>query len=200
MIPSLQDPIRMHVYEWIIPRIPLGSTVLDIGSRDSGFPAYLASGHKVTACERDSSFRNSQYEWVSRFPDGAKNFSFEDRDMLEITQKFDIITSVFALQHNADNDKDIECYKHCAELLNPGGKIFIAHEFSASGKWIQRGRNDGDLRGYDFKELNERCFSPIMSTIPGDVSIDIRYMTWEGLNASWTSPGTAKTVCIEIQG
>lgn len=148
------DPIRNHAYEWIISQLPkTPKNILDVGSRDSGFSSFLASlGHKVTSVERFN-FVETQQKWNQRF--NVKTRYIQD-DLLNIKEGADIITAVYALQHNVD--KDVECYRHCARLANT---IFIVNEFNFEEPKFQYGRDDGDLRIYSMQDIQSRILTPI---------------------------------------
>ena len=199
-VPYLQDPIRMHVYEWVLGKLgEKRGSLLDIGCRDSGFPSYMQSlGFAVTACERDPAFKKHQDGWMAKY--GKFNLVMDDLRTME--GKFDTITSIFALQHNSDGDSDIVCYEKCAYLLNPGGRIFVAHEYNKHKAWIQEGRDDGALRGYDNLDLMHRLIHPVEGVLIERKMLpswDVKYMRWDGLNAKWCDEEEAMTACIEIK-
>lgn len=198
-IPKLQDHSRNFVYEWFLPQVK-PCKVLDIGSRDSGLPAYMASlGFDVTACERDVQFLNSQREWAKSF---GSNPQLVMDELEEIYDKFDLILDIFSLQHNAYADKDIACYEHCAKILSPGGRIFIAHEYrhaNHGGVGVQKGRGDGDMVVYSDKEIAQRLIEPIAS-LHDITASQVKYMMWTPQTVKWCDALDARAACIKIVG
>lgn len=190
---GLQDDVRTFAYRLIGSHISEPKDLLDIGSRDSGFPAYLSSqGFRVTACERESEFVDRQNQWADQY---NTKFDIRSSDLLEIKDKFDIITSVFALQHNAYNDLDIKCYRHCDELIRPGGTIFIVTEFTNDKSWIHTGRDDGDMMVYDHPDIVHRILYQIDYK-----TVEEYFFKWEGQsNAQSCVEKDAMAVCLKIK-
>lgn len=160
-MPNLQCPVANFGYDWALTRmLPPGNAshprqLLDIGSRDSGFPAWAATlGYDVTACEMNTLFVAKQLEWADQL--GVNMMIFGD-DVRNITHQFDITTSFCALQHSADND--IECYEHIAQITRR--QILITTEFDPKEGRVERGRDDGDMRVYSPKDVLERILMPI---------------------------------------
>lgn len=154
---SLQDPIRNFAYDLILDNIKEFSSILDIGTRDSGFAAYLSSlGHTVTTIERDANFVKSQLSWSIKL---NTMFKIGHGELINIKDNFDIITAVYALQHNVE--KDIDCYKHCAKIANKS--IHIVNEYNESETKLHIGRGDGDMRIYSYNDIFDRIIDPIKS-------------------------------------
>ena len=194
VVPHLQDHVREFCYSWFMDKIQ-PCKILDIGHEKSGLSAWMASlGYDVTACERDATCTDKQLEWQQTFKSKVNLYCGE---FLDVKDKFDVILSVFALKHNAYDDNDIKCYKHCAELLNPGGKIFIAHEYQQSGPWIHKGRTDGDMYVYSDQEIQDRLIKPI-SEVVSVKNIDIQYMSW-ARQSWWCDKASARAAFIGIE-
>lgn len=136
--------------------------VFDIGCRSSRWPAWLAIfGNQVTACERSKGFRDIQNSYMTEF---KTNINFIEEDLLSIPSSklgnFDVITSIFAIQHNADGRRDAACYSYCADFLKPESTFYIATEFGPQVR-IQKGRDDGDMIIYDAQTIKENIVEPI---------------------------------------
>lgn len=165
---NLQDPIRNFAYEQILPAMqsPLTAPkVLDIGVRDSGFAAYLSQqGYRVMAIDRED-FSSPQNSWKKRL---GTEFTFKCVDFLssDLQEPVDIVTAVYALQHNVTGDT--ECYRKCAELATK--QIFITNEFNYEKTLLHLGRNDGDMRIYSMEDVQNRIIAPIQSVKPWGIT------------------------------
>lgn len=133
-------------YSWILERLsklPLGQSVLDFGARYSVLPSHMAlRGHRVTAIDRDPKVVDDQQSISRRY--GVELDSTHVSDILEWSpdQKFDVITVVWALQHNS-----IEYMHKAAEklggLLVKGGKILVVSSYTPdSNSFYQENRPD----------------------------------------------------------
>lgn len=158
----LSDRIRNHVYQWAwqyIKDLAPRSTILDIGSRDSLFPAFLAwKGHRIRVIERDVRFNSRQALNGRRW---GVEMSIESCDFLSasIPVSFDAICSLFSLQHAGDDD--IAAYRRAASLLNPGALFLSATEYCHTGERFHAGRDDGTMRIYGPAEVKQHIEKPL---------------------------------------
>jgi hypothetical protein len=153
----LSDKVRNFAYGWAwahLRNLPTGTRILDIGSRDSLFPAFLAwQGYCVSVVERDSRFgemlRTIQRRWNVRY-------EVHEKDFLEFDahEKFGAVLSLFSLQHAGDDD--IPAYRKSSAMLDAGGMFLSACEYDEKGTRWHRGRDDGALRIYGPADVEER--------------------------------------------
>jgi predicted RNA methylase len=159
-IPKIvSDNIRLFSYKWVIENLgPANArSILDIGTRESGFAAYLASvGFNVTSIERDNRHIKIQDEFKNTF---NTEYEIINKDLLEITlnKQYDILTSIYALQHNID--KDIDCYTKSANICK--NTLLIVNEYNYTKTKYELGRDDGDMRIYSIHDIWERIICPI---------------------------------------
>jgi hypothetical protein len=196
---KLSDPIRMYSYNLImnyLEKIPHSKKLLDIGCRESKFPAYMASlGYIVDCVERDGSIIKLQNKYKNEF---KTNYNLYINDLLDLDfTKYDIVTSIYALQHNIN--KDIECYQKAAEICNRF--LFITNEFNYDKEKLDIGRSDGDLRKYSFEQLSERILNPI-NKVHKIQNIMVEYSLFNFLKQTIykvATPEQANTVHIRIE-
>ena len=156
----LSDNIRQYSYNWICNHLSLvkhSKKLLDIGCRESRFPAYMASqGYEVDTVERDVSFVKLQTQYKKEF---NSEFNIISTDLLDLPSepKYNIISAIYSLQHNIE--KDIECYEKAAELCTE--YLYIVNEFNAKKTDFKLGRSDGDMRVYSMDDVWERIINPI---------------------------------------
>ncbi|MBN1603235.1 MAG: class I SAM-dependent methyltransferase [Chitinispirillaceae bacterium] len=158
----LSDRVRNHAYQWTwqyLQDLASHCTILDIGSRDSLFPAFLAwKGYTVKVIERDVRFTGKQVLNGQRW---GVEMAVEPCDFLtaSLPVSFDAICSLFSLQHAGDND--IAAYHRAASLLNSGGLFLSATEYSHTGERFHTGRDDGTMRIYGPSEVKYRIEKPL---------------------------------------
>lgn len=191
---NLQDPIRNFAYEQILPAMQsplIAPRVLDIGVRDSGFAAYLAQqGYQVTAIDRED-FSSPQDNWKKRL---STEFTFKCIDFLssDLQEPVDIVTSVYALQHNVAGDT--ECYRKCAKLATK--QIFITNEFNYEKTLLHLGRNDGDMRIYSMEDVQNRIIAPIQSVKPWDITTIFSKFKFETQQVSPATQQDANSITL----
>lgn|GEM_PF-2133951 len=174
--PLLSDKVRNHVYWWAwshLRRLPGGSAIIDIGSRDSFFPSFIAwRGYSVRVVERDGRFiglqRTNSLRWGVDLEIDNSDFS-----AASISLPCDAICSLFSLQHAGDRDS--EAYSRAARLLRPGGLLLAAMEYCHDAMRFEYGRDDGTMRIYDDCAIAERVTAPLVAE--GMVESDRRYCT-----------------------
>ncbi len=179
-IPNLQCPVANFGYEWALGEMIQSEvngqqrSLLDVGCRDSGFPAWAAKcGYDVTACELDPKFLRKQSEWKEVFNVDFDMYAIDLRSIS--TKQFDVSTSFCAIQHSAEND--VECYQHLARITRR--QIFITTEFDPKGWRIERGRDDGDMRIYDPVDLSNRIFEPIANIWGKHPIVTVRWVRFD---------------------
>jgi SAM-dependent methyltransferase len=158
----LSDAVRNQVYQWAwghLKQLPRGAAVVDIGSRDSLFPAFLAWKRlSVRVVERDARFTGKQHangrRWNVRVV--VDNYDFLAGT---VPDHNDAICSLFSLQHAGDDD--IAAYRKAAGLLKPGGLFLSATEYRHSGTRFQHGRDDGTMRIYGPEDIDRRIEGPL---------------------------------------
>jgi hypothetical protein len=157
---KLSDNIRQYTYNWICNHLSLikkPSTLLDIGTRESKFAAYMSSqGYKVTSIERDTKFIDLQNKYEKEFD---TKYEILTTDLLDLPDepKYDLVTAIYSLQHNIE--KDIHCYEKAAKLCNQ--YLYIINEFKSEKEELKLGRNDGDMRVYSLDQVWERIVEPV---------------------------------------
>jgi len=76
-------------------------------------------------------------------------------------EKFNVISSLFSLQHAGEND--LPAYSRAASLLGPGGMFLSACEYDDRATRWHEGRDDGAMRIYGpqilFPGWKHRLFS-----------------------------------------
>lgn len=167
-IPRLgNDDVRQFAYDAIfkIIKSKTSKRILDVGTRDSKFPAYLASiGHKVSICERFKGAIESQRENRRLFNIEYENEYWDDVLNIPTDNVYDIILSTFAIQHNIETDTD--CYLYCwKDLLTFGGKMVVIAAYNAEEGKLHLGRSDGDMRICSEEEIHSRIIDPLDSAV-----------------------------------
>ena len=170
----LSDRVRNRIYRWAwehLRELPRGSTIVDIGSRDSLFPSFLAwRRYAVRVIERDARFTARQTingkRWRARM-------IVDNCDFLAATVPHprDAVCSLFSLQHAGEND--IAAYRKAARLLRRGGLFLSATEYCHAGTRFHYGRDDGDMRIYGPEEIDKRIEAPLFHE--GMVEYDRQY-------------------------
>lgn len=200
------DTIRQHFYNWVLERMDskVPKNICDIGSARSGFAAYLCSlGHNVTAIERHPILAKEQEKWKETF---NCQLNIQQIDFLFVHNKFDIILSSYAIQHNPLNVAT-KCYKHCADLLKTTGEIFISHEYNHTTTWNHLDRGpEGALYGVNENELKYTILKPILSVVSTCVVVK-EFIKWSPSENNWwdhkppefCAPEEAKAVYIHVR-
>jgi len=160
----LMDPIRNFAYTWVWERmnaLPRSTQVLDVGSRNSPFPAFCAwQGFAVTAIDIDERF----FSWQNRIRRRWRCcLGIRQTDIRDVPdeERYGAVIAVFSLQHAGRSDSN--CYRKAASLLVPGGVLLLVNEYSPRGTIILQGRDDGDLTRYGPAELESRIEQPLLS-------------------------------------
>lgn len=159
----LMDPVRNFVYQWTwsclqgLPRTR--GPVLDIGSRASPFPAFLAwRGFNVVAVDPYPQFVPRHNE-IRR----AWNVSYRtvnsDVSRVPADKPFPVVLALLSLQHAGDGD--VDGYRTAGEMLGPNGMLLTVNEFDSRGTRLHRGRPDGDMRIYGPDDISERIEKPL---------------------------------------
>ncbi len=159
---SLSDSVRNTAYRWAwghLRYLSTGAIIIDIGSRDSLFPSFLAwRGFFVRVVERDARFYSNQKK-------NSRNWNvrlvFDNCDFLAATLPgpSDAICSIFSLQHAGDDD--IPSYRSAARWLRPGGLFLSAIEYRHRGTSFHYGRDDGTMRVHGPDDVAERIVAPL---------------------------------------
>jgi hypothetical protein len=160
----LSDFVRNFAYQWAWPhlaRLPKGSSICDIGSRSSLFPAFLAwRGFKVDIVEKDGRFTDMQKHIARSW---GVRYGIHETDFLtyDPPEKCNAICSLFSLQHAGEND--VPAYRRSAVLLGSQGLFLSACEYDARATRFQTGRDDGTMRIYGPHDIVERMEKPLVS-------------------------------------
>lgn len=158
----LSDSVRNAAYRWgwsHIRELPVGASVVDIGSRDSLFPAFLSwRRYFVRSIERDNRFSLRQQSIRCHW---NVSYVIDNCDFLAATipGKCDAICSLFSLQHSGDDD--IRAYRSAARQLRDGGIFLSATEYRHSGTRFQLERDDGAMRIYGPEDISGRLEKPM---------------------------------------
>jgi SAM-dependent methyltransferase len=160
----LSDAVRNFAYQWawsVLRTLPKGSRICDIGSRSSLFPAFLAwRGFKVDIVEKDNRFIDVQKRvarsWNVRYGVHEADFLIFDPP-----EKFNVISSLFSLQHAGEND--VPAYGKAAALLAPGGMFLSACEYDDRATRWHEGRDDGAMRIYGPQDIAHRMETSLVS-------------------------------------
>ncbi len=193
----LMDPIRNFTYQWAwshLKRLPLHSSICDVGSRNSPFPAFLAwQGFLVTAIDPDHRF----YQWQENIrTNWYSTYQFITSDVCDCkgTHRFSATCALFSLQHAGERDS--KGFTTLCRLLKPEGLLLTANEFDPKESKWERGRDDGDLRIYSPADLKERIELPIISS--GMTVIEKRYARaqFKKGKITWTKDETEANICL----
>jgi len=158
----LSDTVRNAAYRWAwdhISELPTGASVVDIGSRDSLFPAFLSwRRYFVRSIERDSRFSLRQQLNCRHW---NVSYVIDNCDFLAATipGKCDAICSLFSLQHSGDDD--IYAYRSAARQLRDGGMFLSATEYRHTGTRFHFERDDGTMRIYGPEDIDGRLEKPL---------------------------------------
>jgi len=158
----LGNRIKNFSYQWAwthLRNLDSQQMILDIGSRDSTFPAFLAwRKFEVTIVEQDKRFNGIQKEiaknWVVRYNALAENFVY-----FQSEKKYHAVLSLFSLQHAGDDDR--KAYGKITSLLHSSGVLLTVNEYNPEQTRWHRNRDDGDLRIYGPKDLETRIEAPL---------------------------------------
>ncbi|MBN1578318.1 MAG: hypothetical protein JW913_17285 [Chitinispirillaceae bacterium] len=170
----LSDAVRNTTYQWAwghLRGLQCGSSVVDIGSRDSLFPAFLAwKRYAVRVVERDARFTGRQIINGKRW---GVRMIVDNCDFLiaAVPHPCDAVCSLFSLQHAGN--KDTPAYCRAARLLRPGGLLLSAAEYCHKGSRFHEGRDDGAMRIYGPEDIEKRIEAPLFSE--GMVEFDRQY-------------------------
>ena len=167
----LQDNIRHFFYEHILGCIDQvdpkhRKVVLDIGSRDSKWPAFLArEGHPVFCIDRWDQIVHIQQSIMANW---KVQFTIAHQDVtgMDLSQQFHFILDIFAIQHNGSTDHDIASWLHCANMLGKGGFFTTVVKYNHTQGSIQEDRSDGAMRTYSHKDVQSRIVMPLKSALP----------------------------------
>lgn len=158
----LSDAVRNRVYAWAwghIKALPPGASIMDIGSRDSLFPAFLAwRRYSVRIIERDARFTGRQQRNARRW---RTPLVVDNCDFLAAAAPGGAaaVCSLFSLQHAGEDD--IAGYRKAARLLTTGGLFLSATEYCRDGTRFQHGRDDGSMRIYGPEDIDRRIEGPL---------------------------------------
>jgi hypothetical protein len=170
----LSDAVRNFTYEWawsFLRRLPKGSALCDIGSRDSLFPAFLAwQGFNVDVVEKDGRFIDVQRKNAGRWR-VSMGVNGTDFKAFSLPRAYDAACSLFSLQHAGDND--VACHGRAANMLSPGGLFLSACEYVDAGTRFHEGRDDGTMRIYGPPDVRDRIEKPLL--LGGMEIVDRRY-------------------------
>jgi SAM-dependent methyltransferase len=160
----LSDAVRNFAYQWawsVLRDLQKGSLICDIGSRSSLFAAFLAwRDFKVDIVEKDRRFidmqRNIARSW-------KVHYNVHEADFLLFCppEKYNVISSLFSLQHAGEND--VPAYGKAAALLGPGGMFLSACEYDDRATRWHEGRDDGAMRIYGPQDIAHRMEKPFVS-------------------------------------
>ena len=171
----LSDAVRNATYKWAWEHLkPLrrSAIIVDIGSRDSLFPAFLAwQRFSVRVIERDTRFTERQARNGRRW---HVQFIIDNCDFLAATFPVgcDAICSLFSLQHSGD--EDVVAYRTVAHHLKSGGLFISATEYRHGGTRFQYGRDDGTMRIYGSEDITTRLENPLANE--DMIECDRRYL------------------------
>ncbi len=194
----LSDPVRNRTYRWAwghLRSLPKTSLVVDVGSRDSLFPAFLAwRGHVVKVVERDARFTVRQIANSRRW---GVRVMIDNCDFLAptIDRPCDAICSLFSLQHAGDDD--IAAYRLAARLLRSGGLLLSATEYRHEGTRFKFGCDDSAMQIYSPDDIEKRIEAPLFRE--GMIEYDRHYLlvTKEGkVKVADDTPGKSSIVLL----
>jgi hypothetical protein len=195
--PFLMDPVRNFSYAWAwsyLRNLNKGDRILDVGTRQSTFPAFLAWRHfNIISIERDDRFTPVQ-EGIRR----EWNVAFEHCacDLLSFNPPFlfSSVVAILALQHAGD--RDIASYEKCCDLLAANGRLLIVNEYSSGDTRWQHGRDDGDMRIYGNADIETRIEKPLASK--NMKIVDKRFASFgdSGKKPRWTAAPESRNLCF----
>jgi SAM-dependent methyltransferase len=168
--PVLSDGVRNVAYAWAFRHLktlnPKMSSVCDVGSRDSLFPAFLAwRGFRVTAVDVDAGFvacqERAMRDWNVKLETVVGDISEVGESGL-----FSAVICLFSLQHARD---DSAAYRQIASHVEPGGLVLTVNEYHHAGTVWHKGRDDGDMRMYGKEDFAMRVEQPLFD---GGVAIE----------------------------
>jgi SAM-dependent methyltransferase len=171
----LSDALRNKVYQWAwsgLASLPHGAGIIDIGSRDSLFPLFLAwRRFAVLIVERDARFIARERRYAQRW---GVTVPMDNCDFLaaEVPGSPDAVCSLFSLQHAGDGD--VDGYRKAARLLKAGGLFLSATEYRHAGTRFQHDRDDGSMRIYGPEDIDLRIVDPLSGE--GMAECDRRYL------------------------
>ncbi len=155
--PILSDSLRNGVYAWAmgyVGRYPHKAALLDVGSRNSLFPAFCAKrGYAVSLIDPDSASTAAQEIIARRWGVALRTMTLPAHRLTD-GKRCAVITALFSLQHAGDDD--IIGLERCCSLLAPGGTLLVVNECCEGPSRIQDQRVDGDMRIYSDDDIRQR--------------------------------------------
>ena len=194
---ALSDHVRNFAYRWAwshLGKLPRGSLVCDIGSRDSLFPAFLAwQGYTVTVVEKDQRFIETLSS-ISRRWSAPYDLKTQDFLTSAFTVRVNAVLSLFSLQHAGE--QDIPAYRKAAGLLRQCGLFLSVCEYDHRQTRMQHDRDDGAMRIYGPRDIEDRIEKPL---IEGGVEImEKRFAGWNkaAKRLHWKNPADTAGFCF----
>lgn len=194
------DYSRWKEYPLVTTELMLerGTTLLDIGSKNSIFPLFLISqGVKVYATDIDKVVF-TQRKNAEKLELPYQNLTIDIQDARTLTypdESFERISAISVLEHLQNND-DIKAAKEIGRVLKVGGRAVITVPFSA--KYHDRNLNVPYYeRLYDVEAMHKRLIESSRLSI-----VNIKYFGETRFNFSkyWYSlPNNAKLIISWMQ-
>lgn len=176
-------------------------SVLDFGCRGSLLPGLMrAAGASVVAVDRDPRVGDLQrdaakklgvpFDWTAEVGDA--------QTMAMSGLKFDVVTALWAIQHNS-REEQARIAMDLASVLEPGGRLIVVSSFSPGGTWLDSEREDPQVR-LGFDDLMNLIVSPIMLSHPGS-KFECQFFSYQhGTTVGdWCSSSVACAIAYEVK-
>jgi len=158
----LSDSIRNPIYNWTwnhIKSLKPGDPILDIGSRDSHFPSFLAwRGYSVTAIDPWKGFDSIQGSLAKRWGALTETGNL-DLISFQHANAFSAVISIFSVQHAGNQDE--ACNRKSVSMLKSGRFLTTVNEYLKKTSTVKKNRPDGDLKVYGPEEFKNRVELPL---------------------------------------
>ncbi|MEW6202115.1 MAG: class I SAM-dependent methyltransferase [bacterium] len=214
-------PERALELPWCFNRLilPPDGVLLDIGSRNSEFPLFVAwkTRSRVIAVDVDPIIlkqKEAAGKLARTIPLDVNKISFQQQDAVKMDfpdNYFDVVTAISVLEH-ITGDGDAQTLSEIHRILKPGGHFYLTvpcaqkyteefvnrnvygRKFSGEPLFFSRIYDDETLQG---KLLNRTPLQVVEKTIFGQPHFDFYSVWWKKLPASfrllfcWMSPWIA---------
>ena len=176
---------KMRLWEHVRALMFLGNVngkhILDIGTRESVIPAYLAcQGATVTACDLHPEAIVHRKNVTVEKAD-ARDLPFED-------ESFDVVLSTACLKH-VPGWGDRTAIREMARVVKPHGLVAVSFDFGPDYR-----PTPSDISGrriYDADSVQSRLVSPSGLSLVGPESWDVR---WDAPKDTWPIKSQAKSI------
>lgn len=134
---------RNAAFDFVLPRVQEGESVLDIGAGGSPLAGILA-GRKCEVVAIDIDEASLMRAWR----EAGKTYTAIATDIRQVEKAaacWDVAVAVYALQHMVPFEPAV--WVRIRELLRPGGRLLYFGRYRKNSPWFEKERNDPLMSG-----------------------------------------------------